>query len=219
MDRDSQIMRRPNYQSANRNYNLMVEEARRESVNRSEEEARKRAIIAERKKKQRRAYRIQGAIMAVVVAVSMYITVPSVVDAFRDYTNDSYHAGYEMVREETHRTDDYQNFWFDYSDIADGFEEGMDFDSYVYGVYHYILGSGSGRTLVNMDDFFYQMYRRGYTSYSSFTDYCLAKGFSKEKGGRIVVDLDKYEDAAREYLRDLHAIEQRQEEVQEFRGK
>ena len=205
--------------SQNRDYYQMMENARRESVNRSAEEAKARAIKAQKRKRAIRFHRIEGAVLAIVIMASAYFTVPKVVDAFTDYTNDSYHAGYHMVMEETHRTQDLQNFWFDYADIADGFEEGMDFDSYVYGVYQRIAGSGSGRTRVNMDDFFYQMYRRGYTEYSSFEDYCLAHGFSKEKDGKLVVDLGKYESGAREYLRDLKAIEDRQEDVQEFRSK
>jgi len=208
-----------NSQYPQRDYYQMLENARRESVNRNAEEARKREIKAQRRKRAIRFHRIEGAVLAVVIMASTYFTVPKVVDAFTDYTNDSYHAGYHMVQEETHRTDDYQNFWFDYSDIADGYEAGMDFDSYVYGVYNRILGSGSGRTMINMDDFFYQMYRRGYTEYSSFEDYCLAHGFSKEKDGKVVVDTDKYESAARDYLKDLKAIEDKQEEVQSFRGK
>jgi len=219
MDKDYQVIRRPNYQPSERDYYRMMEEARRESVNRDEEEARKRQMRVEKRKKARRAYRIQGAIIAIVLMATSYFTVPNIVDAFKDYSNDSYHAGYTIVREETHRTEDRQNFWFDYSDIADAYEEGMDFDSFVYGVYQRIAGSGSGRTMINMDDFFYQMHYRGYTEYSSFEDYCLAKGFSKEKDGRIVVDRGKYERAIRDYLKDLKEIEQKQEEVQEFRSR
>jgi len=210
---------RSNYQLANRDYYRMMEDARRESVNRDAEEARKRAIRVQKQKRAIRFHRIEGAIIAVALMASMYFTVPKVVDAFTDYTNDSYHAGYHMVMEETHRTDDYQNFWFDYSDIAAGFEEGMDFDSYVYGVYNRILGSGSGRSIINMNDFFFQMYHRGYTEYSSFEDYCLAHGFSKEKDGKLVIDTGKYESAVRDYLRDLHQQDQLSEDIEAFRSK
>ena len=203
----------------NYDYRQMMENARRESVNHNEEEARRRAIKAEKKKRVRRAYRIQGALMAVVIMSSLYFTVPGVVDAFADYKNPSYDAGYTIVSKETYRVNNNQNFAFDYADIAEAYEEGMDLDSYIYGVYNRIAGSGSGRTVINMNDFFGQLYYRGLTPYHSFEDYCLAHGFSKEKDGKLVIDRSKYEKAAREYLKDLKEIEDIQEDVQEFRSK
>ena len=201
------------------NYQVMMDNARRESVNYSEEEARRRAIKAEKKKRVRRAYRIQGALLAAVIMSTAYFTVPKVADAFTSYKNPSYEAGYQMVASETHRTADNRGFWFDYSDIAWAFEEDTDFDSYVYGVYNRIAGSGSGRTKINMDDFFFQMYNRGLTPYRTFEDYCFAHGFTKEKNGKLTIDMGKYERAARDYMKDLKEIEQKQEVVQEFRSK
>ena len=202
-----------------RDYYRMMEDARRESVNRDQEEARKREIRAEKRKRARRAYRIQGALLAVVIMATSYFAVPKVVDAFRSYSNDSYHAGYSIVSQETHRTEDRQNFWFDYGDIAAAYEQGMDLDSFIFGVYNRIVASGSGRTVVNMNDFFWSLHVQGISEYSSFEDYCLAHGFSKEKDGKLVIDRDKYEAAAREYLKDLKSIENLQDEVQQFRGK
>ena len=70
-----------------------------------------------------------------------------------------------------------------------------------------------------MNDFFYSLHVRGLTPYSSFEDYCLAHGFSKEKDGKLVIDRGKYESAAREYMKDLSQIEDLEEEVQAFRSK
>ncbi len=196
-----------------------VENARVNSVNRDEEMARQREIRVERKKRAARFHRIEGAVLATVVLVSAYFTGPRVVDAFADYKNPSVEAGYQAVAREVHRTDDNQHFWFDYGDIAEAFDEGMDFDSYVYGTYQRIAGSGSGRTIINMNDLFIQFYNQGLTPYRSFEDYCFAHGFVKEDKGKISVDLDKYEKEARAYLKDLKAIEKKEEAVEEFRSK
>ena len=198
----------------------MMDDARRESVNRTPEDARRRQIRAERKRRARNVYRFQGALLAVILSAATFITVPKVVSGLNnDFYNDSYRAGYTAVSEEVHRTSDNKGFWFDYYDIAGNYQEEMDFDSFVYGTYVKIANSGSGRTMTNMDDLFSQYYRNGYTPYSSFENYLFAHGFTKEKGGKLVVDLDKYESAIKDYLKSLKEVEDIQEEIHEFRSK
>lgn len=203
----------------NRDPYRYIEEARYASVNRNAEMAREREVRNERRKKARKVYRIQGAILASLVLISSYFLGGRTVEAFSNYSNDSTLAGYSAVSHETHRTDDGQNFWYDYGDIAATFNDEYDFDSFVYGTYQKISGGGSGRTLINMNDLFYHFYINGLTPYSSFEDYCLAHGFSKEKDGKIAIDVEKYEKGVRDYLKDLKLIEKADDNVQEFRSK
>ena len=202
-----------------RDYSQMIRNARKESVNRSEEEARKRQRIIERKKRAKRKYRIQGAIAAIVISVIGFFTIPNVVDAFTNYSNTSYVAGYNNVKNETHRTESGFDFWFDYGDIAREYNEEMDFDSYVYGCYVNISNSGSGRTLINMNDLFNSFYNHGLTPYRTFDDYCLAHGFVKEKDGKLITDLRAYSKGAKEYLEAMKTIEEVQQDIQSFRSK
>ncbi len=213
MDRD--------YGYVRNDYSRMMERSRRESVNRDAFEARKREIRAQRKKKARRVYRIQGAILAVAIMATSYFTIPNVVDAWTPIHNDSYTAGAEAVINETHRTDDYRNFWFDYADIADEFDpETMDFDSFVYGSYIRIAGSGSGRTQINMNDLFAKFYSRGYTRHQSFDAYCLAHGCAEvNEDGEVRIDYHEYSRLAKEYIQSLKEAENIEERVSSFRGK
>jgi len=202
-----------------RDYSQMLRYARKESVNRSEEEAIKRQIRVERKKRAKRIYRIQGAIAAIAISAIGFFTIPNVVGAFNDYSNTSYIAGYNTTNNEIHRTESRKDFWFDYGDIARDFDEDMDFDSYVYGCYVKIANSGSGRTLINMNDLFNSFYNYGLTPYRTFDDYCLAHGFVKEKDGKLVTDLGAYSKGAKDYLEAMKTVEEVQQDIQSFRSK
>lgn len=158
---------------------------------------------------------IVGAIAAILV--SGYIAVVS--NSFSpDYVNDSYKYGVEAVTLETHRTNDYQNYWYDYSDIAESFDaETMDFDSFVYGAYTKVGWNEESR-LACMDNLFAYFSRLGITNYLSFSSYCESKGFCKEKGGKLVVDTSAFEKAVEKYMTTLNELGAKENEVERFRN-
>ena len=202
-------------------YSRMMENARRESVNIDEDQARRREVRVQRKKRARRAYRIQGAILAAAIMATSYFTIPNVVNAFTPINNESYTAGAEAISHETHRTNDNAHFWFDYDGIVDEYDpETMDFDSFVYGAYIRITGSGSGRTQVNMNDLFAEFYSRGYTRHHSFDEYCIAHGCAEvNENGEVEIDFREYSRLAKEYVQTLREALDIEERVSSFRGK
>ncbi len=120
------------------------------------------------------------------------------------YTNDSYDSGRYAVSAETHRTQDNQNYWYDYSDIASRFdEERMDFDSYVFGTYE-TIGWNRESKIDCMDKLFYYFNLQDVTSYDSFVDYCNAKGVCIEKDGKLKVDTGDFRKCMIDYLEEYN---------------
>ena len=124
-----------------------------------------------------------------------------------NYINDSYNYGIEAVRSETHRTYDNDGYWYDYYDIAARFDnEKMDFDSYIFGIYNNVGWDQCSR-LDCMDSVFHSLNSYGYTEFSTFFDYCNARGFCVEKDGELVIDTSAFSSATRDYMEHLNCVE------------
>lgn len=206
--------------------------ARKKSVNRTREQAQQREREYEKsiyRKGRREGYTsgaknglkkgfITGAIVAIIACSGFTMGKDALVSRFgSDYSNPSVTAGYQVVGAETHRTDDMQNYWYDYYDIARGFDaETMDFDSFVYGNYRRVGWNESSR-LSCMDELFYQFHSLGLTDFNSFVAYCEDKGVCKEVDGKLEVNTKAYENAVRAYIASLNEIQDLEEDVESFR--
>lgn len=186
-----------------------AERARAKSVNKSLEEAKSReqpfkkgleelAYVIKRNVKEAVAI---GAFVA-VMATSMF-SMHNILNP--DYINDSYTSGYQAVNYETHRTNDNGGYWYDYSDIAGRYEETMDFDSYVYGTYKNV-GWNRESKIDCMNTLFSHFHSQGITAYTSFKDYCMAKGACVEKDGRMVIDTGLFCNIMEEYMESLNKV-------------
>ncbi|MDE5888466.1 MAG: hypothetical protein K2H20_00430 [Bacilli bacterium] len=209
----------------------IYENARRNSVNRSQEQAQVRIVEYTKKDlrdARRDAYRkgataglkkgfMSAAIIAVLICGGIKLG-GSAIDAITtNYNNESVEAGYAAVNLETHRTQDNQGYWYDYYDIAKAFDaETMDFDSFVYGSYRNVGWNAESR-LSCMDELFSQFKLCGLTDCSSFLAYCEEKGLCKEVDGQVKVDMKAYEQAIKEYLASLSEVQELEENIDSFR--
>lgn len=187
-------------------------QAREKSVNRTKEQAAKRKQsfkkgLSELTYVIKRNYKdlLKATAFIVVVGASI-ISMNNVLHP--DYINPSYDYGYQAVSDETHRTSDNQGYWYDYSDIARTYDsETMDFDSFVYGTYKHVGWNQESRYDC-MDSLFSHFYRNGYTSCSSFLEYCDSKGACVEKDGRLVIDAKEFSNIMEEYMESLNHVEE-----------
>lgn len=193
-----------------------AERARAKSVNRSLEQARKREQPF-KKGMEELVYAVKRNIKEVVAAGAFVAVLATSMFSMHevlnpDYINDSYRSGYQAVSVETHRTNDNSGYWYDYGDIAERFDaETMDFDSYVYGTYKNVGWNQESR-IDCMNSLFRQFNLQGITNYSSFLEYCDAKGVCKEKDGNLVIDTAKFCSVMEEYMESLNVVDEFQED-------
>ncbi len=208
-------------------YNL----ARAKSVNHSKEQEQSR-IVQYNKRDLREARRegfavgarkglkrgfIVGAMVTIIACSGFSMAHNFLSNQFKSISNSSVVAGATAINNETHRTDDYQNYWYDYGDIASSFDgETMDFDSFVYGNYQQIGWNQESR-LSCMDDLFYQFSLRGITDCNSFLSYCDSKGLCKEVDGKLQVDTKAYEGAIKDYLLSIKESQELENDIDSFR--
>lgn len=118
------------------------------------------------------------------------------------YVNSSYSAGSESLHDNTHRTQNYEGYWYDTSAIAADIEVGEDIDSYIYGVY----SSMSAERFDNMNSFIYYLHNAGLVEESNFQEYCLNRGLKKEVDGQTIADVDAYKSWAKNHIRALNNL-------------
>jgi len=164
------------------------------------------------------------------LALGLFIgttVMPAISNSLQSYDNPSYSTGAEVVREETHRTSDNQNFWFDNVSIASTYTEDMDFDSFIFGVFNSMNGSGCGtdQAMKNMNIVLRTLNHKGYTEYTDFREYCASKGFCylDEDGnyelndnGEIKINLDEYSSQTKKYMRTRNELADLESEVESF---
>lgn len=103
----------------------------------------------------------------------------------------------QVIRPETHRTDDFQHYYYDYMDILQSMKQMDDFDAAVFFLSECVGEYQTGEVLK-------------LTDYGSFDGYMQAKGFSdaeefsKEMRERILLEEDVY-DKSEELSRMLQA--------------
>lgn len=188
-----------------------AERARAKSVNSSLQEAKFRERPY-RTGMQELAYFVKRNVKEVVATAAFVAVMATSIISMNNmlhpsYINDSYNSGYQAVNIETHRTNDNSGYWYDYSDIAGRYDpETMDFDSYVYGTYKNVGWNQESR-IDCMENLFYQFKLEGHTYYSSFKDYCIAKGACKERNGVTVIDTAKFCDIMEEYMESLNVVD------------
>lgn len=197
----------------------IMERARNKSVNRTVEQQKEREISLGKEL----VGFITSHVKEIAVTAAIFIALTSSVNFFKaelnpDYINDAYNAGYHAVSVETHRTQDNQNYWYDYHDIAARYDESYDFDSWVYGTYKNVGWNEESR-LDCMDEVFDALEDRGITAYDSFLEYCEAKGVCKEKNGKTVIDTKEYRELVEDYMRSINggSLENTDEKKSGFR--
>lgn len=181
-----------------------MERARNKSVNRTVQQKEEREISLGKEL----VGFIKSHVKEIAITTALLITLSSSINFFkaelnRDFINPAYEAGYQVVNVETHRTDDNQNFWYDYWDIAARYDDSYDFDSWVYGVYDNV-GWNQESKIDCMNEVFQRLAANDITEYSSFVEYCEAKGLCKEKDGKLVVDARAYREFIRNYMTQLN---------------
>lgn len=182
-------------QGRTRDNRSIYENARAKSVNRRREQERRRRIKIALAKR-------AAAIAGVAVATSIILAIAgNAYENFKnpEYANPSYDYGKAMVAAETHRTSDNENYWYDYGDIASGYNEDMDFDSYVYGVFNNIGWNQQSR-LEAMESVFWQLELRELTDYESFVQYCEELGVCYEEDGKTQIDFGEYREVIEQRL-------------------
>lgn len=195
-----------------------VRRAREKSVQESIDRGKRTNAIPYRKGTQEYANAVKRQVSkAIVTVASIAMIAGGVIGIYNithpDYINDSYNSGYQAVNIETHRTSDNENYWYDYGDIAERYDpETMDFDSYVYGAYRNVGWDQQSR-IDCMESLFRQLNIQGITNYSSFLDYCVAKGAVVEKGGDLTIDTRTFSDVMEEYMRELNETQSLSENV------
>lgn len=207
----------------------IYESARRKSVSESHEQLKVKYNKLDLKNARKEGFRkgaeaglkrgfIAGAMIAILACSGISMAKNTFVNNFmRDTSNPSVEAGYHAVIEETHRTNDNQGYWYDYSDIASSFDaDTMDFDAFVYGNYKKVGWNQESR-LSCMDELFYQFKLCGVTDCSTFLSYCESKGVCKEVDGKLQVDTKAYEEAIREYLVSLNEARDLEESIDNFK--
>ena len=178
----------------------------RKGVSKGREEGNKKGFIA-------------GAVLTILMCGMIAFGGHALGNAYGNLTatNKSVDYGYSAVAAGTHRASDPQYYWYDYGDIALEFDaNNMDFDSFVYGTFKNI-GWNEESTLECMDRLFYQFNLYGFTNYDSFVSYCESKGVCEEKDGKVVINVDKYRDAVKNYIQVLNEAEKDEEIVEGFR--
>ena len=182
-----------------------MERARTKSVNRTVQQQEERQVSLGKEL----AGFIKSHVKELAVVTALVIALSSSVNFFKgeinkDYANPDYEAGYKIVSVETHRTQDNQNYWYDYWDIAGGYDYSYDFDSWVYGVYDNV-GWNQESKIDCMNEVFDKLEANGVTEYSSFVEYCESKGLCKEKDGKLVVDAKAYREFVKDYMLKLNS--------------
>lgn len=200
--------------------------ARQKSVTVAELEAEKEQSYLEGRKvgyaKGAKKWYKKGVKRGIIIGATIAILTSGVVAFnhvdFKDYSNESYTYGIEAVRGGKNPTLDHQHYWYDYFDIADDYDpQTMDFDAFVFGTYK-ALGWDEESKYSCMKKLFPYFYKLEFTEFETFVDYCNAKGLCYEKNGSLVVDIEKYKEAAKEYIASLNEIEEYQEVVNSFKG-
>lgn len=184
-----------------------AQRAKEKSVNKSREQAQSRAVsfrkgldeLAYVAKRNVKELVMVGAVVA-MLATSAVVIKNTVT---RDYINNDYTAGYQAVTVETHRTQGNDGYWYDYNDIAGHYDEGMDFDSFVYGAYSN-LGWNQQSRIDCMNDLFRQLHLDGVTEFNSFVAYCDALGLCNTKGDDLIVDTRAFSKYMEKYMKDYN---------------
>lgn len=190
-----------------------LERARQKSVNRTKEQAESREFSF-KKGFDELAYFVKRNIKDVARAAVFVAVIGASVLSIHNtlnpsYINDSYTSGYQAVSYETHRTNDNSGYWYDYSDIASSYDESMDFDSFVYGTYKNV-GWNTESKIDCMESLFKQFHLQGITHYSSFKDYCDAKGACELEDGKLVINTRKFCNIMEEYMDALNTVSELQ---------
>lgn len=190
-----------------------LERARQKSVNRTKEQAESRELSF-KKGFDELAYFVKRNIKDVARAAVFVAVIGASVLSIHNtlnpsYINDSYTSGYQAVSYETHRTNDNSGYWYDYSDIASSYDESMDFDSFVYGTYKNV-GWNTESKIDCMESLFKQFHLHGITHYSSFKDYCDAKGACELEDGKLVINTRKFCNIMEEYMDALNTVSELQ---------
>ncbi len=190
-----------------------LERARQKSVNRTKEQAESREFSF-KKGFDELAYFVKRNIKDVARAAVFVAVIGASVLSIHNtlnpsYINDSYTSGYQAVSYETHRTNDNSGYWYDYSDIASSYDESMDFDSFVYGTYKNV-GWNPESKIDCMESLFKQFHLQGITHYSSFKDYCDAKGACELEDGKLVINTRKFCNIMEEYMDALNTVSELQ---------
>ncbi len=181
-----------------------AEKARAKSVNRSLEQSKEREVSLGKELAGFIKTHVKEIFATACLIAAISSSVVSMGNALNpDYVNDSYNAGYQAVNYETHRTNDNQGYWYDYSDIAARYDESYDFDSWVYGTYKNV-GWNQSSKLDCMDEVFDALEDRGITEYDSFLEYCESKGVCVEKKGKMTIDTKEFSKLTEDYMRSLN---------------
>ncbi len=167
---------------------------------------------------------IVGSIVAIIATSGIFYTVDKITDMYQTSTivKENIQYGKKLVNENTKRTSDNQNFYYETYDIAHELvKDPANFDGNLYGVYTSI-GYNKASQLKQMEDVVSYVGSivssskedLGINYYKDFTDYCIKKGFVKEDG---TIDLSAYEKAVRSQLVKEQQINKLQEEVTNFK--
>lgn len=161
---------------------------------------------------------VAGALATLVAVGAIGLGGNAVKNAWENVTatNSSVEYGYDAVRDGTYPAQEPGTYWYNYSEIADAYNEDIDFDSFIYGATKKI-GWNEASTIKCMDELFRALNRDGITDHHSFVSYCKARGACKEVDGEIVVDMSKYRELAAEYINMLDEMQEQEEKVSGFR--
>lgn len=145
-------------------------------------------------------------VTSAVVTVSA-VSMVNAINREKEY-RELYHDATSIVNENTHRTEDREHYWIDYYKVAEGLATlDGDFNIYIYGVYQSV-GWDNESTINQMNTIMRYCHSLDITNYEDFEDLCRQNGFCNSKGE---IDLRKYQNAMKEYLENVIAIEEAEE--------
>lgn len=169
---------------------------------------RKKECICIEKGFLKKSYIVLGA-AAIVVGIGLSSAISKIDNKI---TSNSYvYYNRTIVTENTHRTSDNQNFWYDTDDIAfeiSTLDESVDKDAIIYATY---MNLDYNRT-DNMNDVMralkkYEDETSKFKKYNSFAEYVIDFGFVKENGEADIEEYKKYMDG---YVCNLSKLEEYQ---------
>lgn len=166
---------------------------------------------------------VSGAIIAILAAGGLVFAGHTVINNANQYkiVNQELSEYSTIVNENTHRTDDNQNYFYDTYDIASAISKDQsDIDKAIYGVYSNI-GYNKANKLSQMDNVISSVEFTAKADevadhFSNFSDYVISKGYI-DKDGKA--DFKAYENAMTQMLVDENAIEELQSQVDNIKSR